>query len=39
MTDYQRILHSHNYACKGDKGNFNESSEFSCEFLLFRVPY
>lgn len=39
MTDYQPILHSHNHACKGDKGNFNESSKFSCEFLLFRVPY
>lgn len=36
MTDYQLIVYSHNYACKGDKGNFDESSEFSCGFLLFR---
>lgn len=35
LIDSQPILHPHNYACKGDKGNFNKSSSFSFEIPLF----
>lgn len=35
LIDSQPILHPYNYACKGDKGNFNKPSSFSFEIPLF----
>lgn len=32
----QPVLHSHNYAYKGDKGSFHKPSSFSLRFLSFR---